>query len=385
MSAGGDHQSPDQNHPASRRFSAAPDAGTDGGGGGSVGAEPAARMGHGGIVGTGGTVGAGGIVGTGGVVLIGGIIGTGGVVGTGGIVGTGGSDWAPAAVLGTGGIVGTGGVVGTGGTGRDRGRRVEEVGSAERAPGAGRSLRWGRRPGSAAARSTTTRATARATPRSGTWPSPRTAPGWSPGGGDGRVKVWSFDGSKLTATGQVFSVPGYGFAAFSPDGQHLAIGRLRDDWRLHRRDVGGGNRAHDWRRGVWRRLRSGLPTRRQRRSVRASMFTRWGPPLPVATVGRAEQRCPGWRCRKRRSPGRLADRRSPDTDATGDVYSDAGPRHPGRPSPCCRSRRRTAPSRLLSAAVSPSGTLLALGDYYRARLAVELPDRLGHPPDHRRR
>jgi hypothetical protein len=59
-------------------------------------------------------------------------------------------------------------------------------------------------------------------------------------GDDGRVKVWSFDGAKLTATGHVLSTGGATFVAFSPDGSLLAEGSQNGvvvynvaNWTIH--------------------------------------------------------------------------------------------------------------------------------------------------------
>ena len=43
-------------------------------------------------------------------------------------------------------------------------------------------------------------------------------------GDDGRVKIWNFDGHKLTASGHVISSNGQTYVAFSPDGATLVVG-----------------------------------------------------------------------------------------------------------------------------------------------------------------
>jgi WD domain, G-beta repeat len=185
-------------------------SGAGGGGGGSLGSggtlgTGGGAVGTGGGVGTGGMAGAGGIVGTGGA---GGVIGTGGVVGTGGAGGQGGK----------GGTVGTGGIVGTGGaTGGSSGSGCASTPAVGTPPQLTCCTEYSHEGNDDCGADVTVQGVA-----------------FSPdgrylvtGGTDGTVKIWSFDGKTLTATATTLTAPGsfsYGYVAISPDGKYLAVG-----------------------------------------------------------------------------------------------------------------------------------------------------------------
>ncbi len=315
------------------------DAGADGGGagvGGSGTGGTGGTVGTGGTLGTGGTTATGGIVGTGGTTATGGIVGTGGTTATGGIVGTGGT-------TATGGIVGTGGVVGTGG-GAGCGT-LPPAGTPPRftccqeydheSNCAGDTTIW-----NVAFSPDGTRLIS--------------------GGGDGRVKVWSFDGSKLTATGEVLAVPGYGYAAFSPDGQHLAIGGYGaivvytvGTWAAGTTlTIGDVSYGVDF-----------APDSQHVISVDPySLYVHaLGTAAPLTTVG-AQNDVYGLAVSRTAVSGQLAVA-VPGLDAIGDIYSYAAPSALSGPAALGVASSDIS-ERLLSAAVSPSGTLLALGDYF---------------------
>ena len=182
------------------------------------------------------------------------------------------------------------------------------------------------------------------------------------GGDDGRVKVWSFDGSKLTATGQVLTAPGgfgYGYSAFSPDGQHVAVGGA---------GAIGVYTVGTWAAGTALTIGNtayGLgfaPDSQHVISIdpynlyvhalgTAAALTTMAVGNDVATMAVARTAV----------SGKLAIA-VPGYDATGDIYSYGVPSTLS--GPAVLQVTSDMYEQLVSAAISPAGTLVALGDYF---------------------
>jgi WD40 repeat protein len=176
------------------------------------------------------------------------------------------------------------------------------------------------------------------------------------------VKVWSFDGSKLTATGQVFTAPGgfgYGYAAFSPDGQHLAIGGAAaiDVYTVGTWAAGTSLTIGDTAYGL-----GFAPDSQHVISVDPyDVYVHaLGTATPITTVA-AGNDVYGLAVAKTAVSGQLAVA-VPGLDAIGDIYSYAAPSTLSGPA-VLQIASSDSSERLISAAISPSGTLLALGDY----------------------
>jgi hypothetical protein len=232
-------------------------AGAGGATGGSAGGAMAGTGGVAGVVGTGGstggsaggaTAGTGGVAGTGGAVgrggSGGGAAGTGGgAAGTGGAAGRGGAGGGAAGTGGGAGRGGGGGAAGTGGGGAagTGGGAAGTGGGAGRGGGGGAAGTGGGAgggpgctgtPGSlpslTCCREFEHLAVAQTCDLNDTF---LYAVAFSPdgtkmltGGDDQRVKVWNFDGRTPTASGTVLPAVGYGFFAISPNGMNVAVG-----------------------------------------------------------------------------------------------------------------------------------------------------------------